>query len=53
MQMRFDVEQGSPDEIRVKGHRIIRLSGDGDHSLHSVVVDREANIEIASWLIDS
>ena len=40
MQANLDLEHVQADEIRVKGHRTIRLSGDGDHGLHAVVVGR-------------
>ena len=40
MQAKLHLEHVQVDEIRVKGHRMIRLSGDGHHGFHSAVVGR-------------
>lgn len=40
MQATLNLEHVQADEIRVKGHRLIRLSGDGDHGLNPPMAGR-------------
>ena len=40
MQAKLNLEHVQADEIRVKGHRMIGVDGDGNHGLHAIVVGR-------------